>query len=255
MAKERLEEAWEQWITSRDKDAANQLIQAYLPLVDYHVHRILIALPKNMERDELRSHGLMGLYDALQKFDHERELKFDTYASFRVRGAIIDSLRKEDWLPRSTREKMKRIDETTEHLEQRLGRHVSETEVAHELGLTSEEVLKTTMDGYIANFLSIDQETKPENDQEDAFQTILKDENNEIPHEKLEQKLVYEQLQERISLLNENEKLVISLFYFEELTLTEIGKTLRLSTSRISQIHSKALFRLRTAFKKSTAVY
>ena len=96
---------WQKWVTSRDEEAGNILIKKYLSLVSYHVQRISVSLPKNVSRDDLKSLGMIGLYDALEKFDPTRDLKFDTYASFRVRGAILDGLRKEDWLPRSARDK------------------------------------------------------------------------------------------------------------------------------------------------------
>lgn len=100
---------WAKWVDSRDAQAGNFLVKKYLPLVSYHVQRISAALPKNVSRDDIRSLGLMGLYDALEKFEPARDLKFDTYASFRIRGAILDGLRKEDWLPRSTRDKAKKL--------------------------------------------------------------------------------------------------------------------------------------------------
>ncbi|GAK10944.1 FliA/WhiG family RNA polymerase sigma factor [Geomicrobium sp. JCM 19039] len=218
------------------------------------MNRIGASLPRNMEREELRSQGLIGLYDALNKFDIHRDLKFDTYASFRVRGAIIDSLRKQDWLPRSAREKMKRIDECTEQLEQKYARHVTEHDVAKALNMSVDDVLKTTADSYFANWLSIDQETKADGDKEEAYQSMIADQQQDIPHERFERQLVYREIEESIGMLGEKEKLVVSLFYFEELTLTEIGQTLRLSTSRISQIHSKALFKLRKALRKEIAV-
>src|SRR5690606_7417639 len=104
------QEYWQKWTDSRDTDAGDALVRKYMPLVSYHVQRISVTLPKSVNRDELNSLGMIGLYDALEKFDPSRDLKFDTYASFRIRGAIIDGLRKEDWLPRSAREKSKKVE-------------------------------------------------------------------------------------------------------------------------------------------------
>ncbi|MBB6449283.1 RNA polymerase sigma factor for flagellar operon FliA [Geomicrobium halophilum] len=244
-----LGEIWARWINHRDRYAEEELMAAYSPLVDYHVQRISTALPRTVDRDELRSHGMIGLFDALHKFEHKRELKFDTYASFRVRGAIIDGLRKEDWLPRSIREKAKKIEETTEVLQQKKGRHVTEKEVAIELNISVEEVLKTTAESYMSHLLSIDGGPHDE-DNEDSFLSAVQDRQAPLPHEEAEKKAVHKQLQTLITKLSEQERLVLSLFYYEELTLTEIGAALRLSTSRISQIHSKALFRLKQAFQK-----
>ncbi|MEG0380573.1 MAG: sigma factor, partial [Kurthia sp.] len=147
---------WQDWSDHKDPRAGDLLMEKYKSLVSYHVQRISMGLPKNVARDELTSLGMMGLFDALNKFDISRELKFDTYASFRVRGAIIDGLRKEDWLPRSAREKTKKLDAKIEAMEQRLQRHVTPEEIALEMGLTIEEVHQTMQEHLFSNVLSID---------------------------------------------------------------------------------------------------
>ncbi len=124
---------WNEWIQNKNEDNTNQLIDHYMYLVQYHVQRIASNLPKSVQKEDLRSLGLFGLYDAILKFDPNRDLKFDTYASFRIKGAIIDGLRKEDWLPRSAREKVKKIDFAVEALEQQLQREVSAEEIAAHL--------------------------------------------------------------------------------------------------------------------------
>lgn len=240
---------WQKWIESRDREAGDLLVKKYMPLVTYHVQRVSVGLPKNVCRDELRSLGLLGLLDALEKFDPTRDLKFDTYASFRVRGAIIDGLRKEDWLPRSTREKAKKLEATIEHLEQKYLRNVTAKEIATELEMDESEVYKTMNEYFFAHVLSID-EQPVDHDESDLKSFIIKDEKAEIPEEKVLQQELIEELTTVISQLNKNEQLVISLFYKEELTLTEIGHILDLSTSRISQIHSKALYKLRQILEK-----
>ncbi|SDI94268.1 FliA/WhiG family RNA polymerase sigma factor [Natribacillus halophilus] len=244
-----MEECWARWIKHEDRQAAEELIAAHVPLVEYHLQRIGSTLPQNVDRDELRSQGMYGLYDALLKFDHERDLKFYTYASFRVRGAMLDSLRKEDWLPRSSRDKAKKIDDATERLEQQKRRHVTEREVAEELDMPVADVLKTTAESYMAHLVSMEQ-ASADDEEEEPYRLTFKDDNTPTPHEAVENNAIKEQLQSLISNLSEKERLVLSLFYYEELTLTEIGYTLRLSTSRISQIHSRALFRLKQAFQK-----
>ncbi|MBM7701890.1 FliA/WhiG family RNA polymerase sigma factor [Metabacillus iocasae] len=240
---------WEQWIQSRDSHAGNMLVKKYLPLVNYHVQRIAVSLPKTINKDELKSLGLMGLYDALEKFDYERELKFDTYASFRVRGAILDGLRKEDWLSRSAREKSKKIDAAIEQLEQRYLRNVTPSEIAKEIGLTEEDVLQSINEGFFANVLSIEDQPR-ETDDSDHQTYAIKDEKALSPEEQVVKKETFKELVEVIQGLSEKEQLVLSLFYKEELTFTEIGHVLSLSTSRISQIHSKAIFKLRTTLNK-----
>lgn len=235
---------WQKWIDVRDTQAGDVLIKRYMPLVSYHVQRISVGLPKSVSKDDLMSLGLFGLYDALEKFDPNRDLKFDTYASFRVRGAIIDGLRKEDWLPRSSREKAKRVEATVEKLEQRNQRNVTSKEIANELGLSEGEVVNVMNEGFFANILSIDDQLFDQEDGEGIGFTI-KDDNQQSPEDKMLKDELIAQLSEEITQLSEKEQLVVSFFYKEELTLTEIGQIMNLSTSRISQIHSKALFKLR----------
>jgi RNA polymerase sigma factor for flagellar operon FliA len=191
----------------------------------------------------------MGLYDALEKFEPNRDLKFDTYASFRIRGAILDGLRKEDWLPRNTREKAKKIESAIEKLEQRLARKATIQEISTEVNMPEEEVHSVMNEHFFANILSIDEKPSDQDDKE-GQSFIIKDEGTEMPEEKLIKDEMIAEMVQLISQLNEKEQLVISLFYKEELTLTEIGQVMNLSTSRISQIHSKAIFKLRHALEK-----
>ncbi|WP_176583357.1 FliA/WhiG family RNA polymerase sigma factor [Priestia megaterium] len=239
---------WQEWRETRDSHAGNMLVKKYMPLVNYHVQRISVGLPKNIHKEELRSLGLIGLYDALEKFDYGRDLKFDTYASFRIRGAIIDGLRKEDWLSRSAREKTKRIEQATEALEQRYLRRVAPSEVAKEVGMTEADVVHTMNEGFLANVLSMEEQPKEYEDGEQKY--TIKDEKTLSPEEELINDERYQELAEVIEQLNEKEQLVVSLFYKEELTFTEIAQLLGLSTSRVSQIHSKALFKMRTSLSK-----
>ncbi|WP_338452072.1 FliA/WhiG family RNA polymerase sigma factor [Niallia oryzisoli] len=240
---------WDKWVTSRDKDAGNVLIKKYLSLVSYHVQRISVSLPKTVSRDDLTSLGMIGLYDALEKFDPNRDLKFDTYASFRVRGAILDGLRKEDWLSRTSREKAKKMDAAIERLEQKYLRHVTEEEIARELNISVEEVYTITNEQFLANVLSIDEQLD-ENEDKSNGSFIIKDESGEDPEESLLKNEAIEEMAAIISTFNEKEQLVISLFYQEELSLTEIGEIMGLSTSRISQIHSKCIYKLRQSLGK-----
>lgn len=234
---------WNSWKNERDPQAGDSLMKKYKPLVTYHVQRIGAGVPKNVSRDDLYSLGMMGLFDALNKFDINRDLKFDTYASFRVRGAIIDGLRKEDWLPRSAREKAKKMEVQIEQLEQQLMRHVTPEEIAEHMKLPVEEVYQTVHEHFFSNVLSINEQQDQEEMDGKAF--VIRDDYTRTPEQELVHSELLDDLAENIEKLNEKEQLVLSLFYTEELTLTEIGEMLELSTSRISQIHSKALFKLR----------
>ena len=234
---------WNCWIRDKDPSAGNKLILKYKPLVNYHVQRISSGLPKSVSRDDLISLGMMGLFDALNKFDINRDLKFDTYASFRVRGAIIDGLRKEDWLPRSAREKAKKLEVQAELLEQKLMRHATPEELADHMKVPVDEIYQTYQEHFFSNVLSINEQQ--DQDEADGKSFVIRDDKTRTPEQQIVHTELLGDLAENIQKLNEKEQIVLSLFYTEELTLTEIGEILQLSTSRISQIHSKALFKLR----------
>ncbi|TMW73232.1 FliA/WhiG family RNA polymerase sigma factor [Alteribacter natronophilus] len=250
-AEGKLDRAWDLWLEKGDRDACNDLIEAYIPLVDFHVQRVLGGLPRNVDAGDLKSHGLAGLYDALRKFDKNRDLKFDTYASFRIKGAILDGLRQEDRLPRSVRDKAKKIESIQETLEQELGRVPAAAEVAGAAGMTEAEVVRTMNESFVSHLLSIDEQSG-EHGAKDTFVQSMSDRSMLTPEQHAVRESDYEELAACMKELTENEQLVLSLFYFEELTLTEIGQILSLSTSRISQIHSKALYKLEHSLRKSS---
>ncbi|MFC7061185.1 FliA/WhiG family RNA polymerase sigma factor [Halobacillus seohaensis] len=240
------QELWDNWVNNQDSEAANELVQLYDYLVSFHVQRISAHLPKSVSKEDVRSLGLLGLYDALRKFDISRDLKFDTYASFRIKGSIIDGLRKEDWLPRSVRDKSKKIEQAAEQLEQHYQRPAFSEEVAHQLGMNRSEVEEVMKDSLFANILSMEDKPKDSNNEnKEGIGYSIPDIESISPSENIVQKENYEELAEQIKQLNEKEQLVVSLFYTEEVTLTEIGEIMGLTTSRISQIHAKALFKLR----------
>ncbi|SDN28867.1 FliA/WhiG family RNA polymerase sigma factor [Alkalicoccus daliensis] len=247
---QQLKEYWGEWLTQKSTTAGDYLIEAYMPLVEYHVQRIRTHLPKSVREDDLRSHGMTGLLDALEKFDAGRDLKFDTYASFRVRGAIMDGLRQEDWLPRSVRDRSKKIEQTIESLEQKYGRNVLPEEVAAQLNIPVEEVLRTMNDTFFSHLLSIDEPTN-DSGKEDTYANVIVDKNSQSPEDHVMNMATREELAAAVGQLNKNEQLVVSLFYVEEMTLTEIGEIMNLSTSRISQIHSKCIFKLQNLLKQN----
>lgn len=245
-----LTQLWDRWNMDRDMDTANELLAHYEFLIHYHVQRMIVTLPKSVERDELKSLGYMGLYDALMKYNPEHNNKFDTYAAFRIRGAIIDGLRKVDWLPRSVREKVKKIDHVAEQLEQSLHRAPTKNELASACDLPISEIERTMAEGYFANMLSIDEAVTLQEEGKVMSVTYF-DPDSEKPEDTLLQRELIDVLAAEVDHLSEKERLVVSLFYFDELTLTEIGEVLELSTSRISQIHSKALKTLKHALGRS----
>jgi RNA polymerase sigma factor for flagellar operon FliA len=240
---------WDLWLNHRDPDAANHLIKRYESIIRFQVKRMRGSVPKTVTTDELMSYAYAGLYDALLKFDVSRHLKFDTYASIRVKGAIIDGLRRDDPLPRSLRAKTKKIEKAIEDLEQKWGREVTTEEVAFALGMSIDEVEKILSNGYSGTVLSLDEAIDAENGPE-SVGSFIEDKKSVNPMDFLLKVETIDQLAQEIAKLTEKEQLVISLFYHEELTLSEIGRILGLSTSRVSQIHSKALGKLKARLEK-----
>ncbi len=246
-----MDQIWKEWLETRDEHLANDLIAHYMYIVDYHVERIASHIPQSFDRKDLHSLGLMGLYDALMKFEPDRNLKFSTYATIRVKGSIIDGLRREDWLPRSLREQTKEIESTLQSLEQELQRTPTAEEIAQELKIDKKVVEETMTHSLFANILSLDATVATnEADQDTEMADMIEDDRAISPDEEVMFNELTEELIEEIKKLNKNEQLVISLFYDKELTLTEIGEILNLTTSRISQIHKQAIFKLRKTLSK-----
>ncbi|GAB3794775.1 FliA/WhiG family RNA polymerase sigma factor [Virgibacillus kimchii] len=246
---------WKNWLEYRDEQAANKLIQRYMHLVGFHVERISSHLPTSVNKDDVKSFGLIGLFDAIKKFEPSRELKFDTYASFRIRGAIMDGLRKEDWIPRTLRDKIKKVEKVTEELEQLYQRKPTMEEIAKSTGLEIKEAETIIRDSLFSNILSI--EEKPADEKSDIKEGAgysVPDRMAILPEDQLISNELNKELAEGIKALNKNEQMVISLFYHDELTLTEIGKVLGLTTSRISQIHKKSIVKLKDSLRKIQAI-
>lgn len=251
-----VQELWNNWIENSDEEAANGLLDHYMYLVQFHVERVASYIPVSFDKNDLKSLGLMGLYDALNKFDPTRNLKFDTYATIRVRGAIMDGLRKEDWLPRSLRDQAKKIEKVSEELEQQLKRTPTSEDIANELGMEQEEVESTISNTLFANVISIDTKyTQVDSEDMTTIGATIVDDHSISPDEQVLYIELKEELSNGIKELNKNEQIVISLFYVEQLTLTEIGQVLNLTTSRISQIHKRAIFKLKNILEKMRVSY
>ncbi|KMM36590.1 FliA/WhiG family RNA polymerase sigma factor [Guptibacillus hwajinpoensis] len=244
MTKETIE-YWRAWKEDKDEEAGNQLIALYRPLVDYAVQRYAATLPSSVHRDDLSSFAYQGLLDALGKFEPERDLKFETYAGWRIKGAIIDGLRQNDWVPRSVRDKARKIEEAYAVLEQTNQTSSSDHDVASYLNMTVGEVQQVMKDASLATMISVDEPVHDDDQQQIERYSVIEDDRADLPEKHLHERFIKELLAETIDRLPEKEKLVVSLVYFEELTLTEIARILDLSTSRISQLHSRALLRMK----------
>jgi len=224
----------------------NEMILEYLPLVKFVAQRIMTRLPQHVEIDDLINAGIIGLIDAFTKFDPTRKIKFKTYAEFRVKGAILDELRALDWAPRSTRQKASRLEKAYQHLEQELGRPAHDIEVMDYLGVQDEEFYQLLMEARGIALISIDELRQ---DQDDSFEhnllEFLADPEQQLPSDLSHLDQVYQIVAEAIDQLPEKERLVVSLYYYDELTMKEIGAIMDITESRVSQIHTKAILRLR----------
>ncbi|KRF31902.1 FliA/WhiG family RNA polymerase sigma factor [Paenibacillus sp. Soil787] len=236
-------ELWKQWKEQGWVPAKQSLIESYLPLVDYVSGRMAIGLPKSVSREDLSSFGVMGLIDAVEKFDYSRGLQFETYASWRIRGSIIDGLRQGDWVPRSVREKAKKVEDAYQKLEQQYLRSVTDAEISNYLQISEQDFQQMLQDISITTVCSIDDPIREE-DSETRL-SLLVDEKAKNPEFQVNEFYLKESLAKAIERLTEKERTVVSLFYFEELSLSEIAEVMRLSPSRISQLHSKAILRLK----------
>jgi len=244
-------ELWRAWREYGDINAKKDLIEKYLLLVDYVTNRMSIGLPKNVSKEDLASHGVMGLIDAIEKFDYLRGLQFETYASWRIRGAIIDGLRQGDWVPRSVREKAKKVDEAYQVLEQRYMRSVTDAEVCEYLELTEKDFANIVQDISLSTVFSLEEPLREE--ESETRMSLLIDQSAKKPETTVDDVFLKASLEKGIERLTEKERTVISLFYYEDLSLSEIAEVMQLSPSRISQLHSKAIQRLRGVLEQHKA--
>lgn len=246
LAQKTEEELWKRYRKTRDPAIRDQIVRQYAPLVRYVAGKVAVGMPHNVEFDDLVGYGVFGLFDAIEKFDPEKHVKFKTYAVTRIRGAIFDELRSIDWVPRSVRQKTREIEETVRRLESSLGRAASDEEIAAELGMTMREFEKTMLKISGTSVMSLNDiwYTGEDNDKVSIADSIESPQslNPDTIVEKDEIKRVIVQC---IGELPEKEKKVLVLYYYEDLTLKEIGQVLEVTESRVSQLHTKAIMRLR----------
>lgn len=229
-------------ITPEEK---NKLVIEYSPLIKFIAQKIAVRLPSNIELDDLISSGVIGLMDAIDKYDPTRDNKFKTYAEFRIRGAILDELRAQDWVPRSVRDKSKMLDKALVELESQLGRSPSEEEIAGKLGLSMDEFYDLINQVRPVSLVSIDDANTLSNMDKKSILNLLEGTRLNNPLVQLNMKSVKEVVAKAIEDLPERQRLVLSLYYYEDLNLKEIGRILRVTESRVSQLHAQAVSRLR----------
>jgi RNA polymerase sigma factor for flagellar operon FliA len=250
----------QQWIHFKingDGTARNELIVHYVSLVRYAVSRLNLSLPSSLDRGDLNGYGTIGLMDAMEKFDLDRGLKFETYALIRIRGAIIDELRTLDWLPRSVRTKIRAVDRASTLLERELGRSPSDEEIGDACEMTAQEVRKVLSiyaNTYVGTLDEYSSGTAGEGNEETKGQRLV-DETVLLPGEGFECIETQFEMADKIRELEERERVVVALYYYEGLTLAEVGRVLGVTESRVCQIHTKALASLRadsTLFRPSS---
>lgn len=227
-------------------------LSKYAPLVKYVVDRLMVHLPKSVERDDLVSAAIIGLFDALEKFDASKGTKFETYAIWRIRGAILDELRALDWASRSIRRRARNVEEVSRDLGQKLGRAATEEEVAEALNLSPVELSRLLDEVHGTALLSLSKSVSTDDDQDFVqLEDIVDDPTTKDVLEVLESEESREVLLKTIDHLPEQQRLVVALYYYEEMTLKEIGEALHISESRVSQIHTRAVKTLKTRLART----
>jgi len=240
------EKLWDKFIKSADQQIRDYFVIKYAPLVKYVAGKVSMGMPQNIEFDDLVSYGVFGLIDAISKFDPARGIKFKTYAMTRIRGAIFDELRSIDWIPRSIRQKAKQVEQIISELENKLGRTVEDEEIAREMGIPNEELqsLLNKLSGTSMLSLNDIWYLGDDNDELSILETLEAPENMN-PDLLIEKQEIRDYIIDAIKKLPDKEKKVIVLYYYEDLTLKEIGEVLEVTESRVSQLHTKAIMRLR----------
>lgn len=245
-------EVWEGLSGSARQESRRELVNIYSRIVKYVAGRMAIGLPHYVEFNDLVSAGLLGLIQAIDNFDHNRGIKFETYAIPRIRGSILDELRSQDWFPRSLRRKAKQLEEAYSQLEVKLGRPATDAEVARELEIDLSELDTMVGEVSIATIMSLDADTSgDDSEQSSSLGEFLADPRTDDIEQILAKQEMKELVGQRMSELPEKEQLVLVLYYYEELTLKEIGEILDVTESRVCQIHTKAILRLKGKIQRN----
>jgi RNA polymerase sigma factor FliA len=245
VAPEDIQEYWHKFKADpENQEMRNRLVEQYLPLVKYNGERIWARLPEGVELDDLVSAGIFGLMDAIDAFDLTRGVKFETYCVPRIRGAMLDELRTMDWVPRLVRSKASKLNEAMKTLEARLGRAPSEAELSEHMQISVQELEKMVLEANAVNLISLNKKWYETDSYKDVREIdILEDKRGEDPTRRIQKTDLMRLVTKG---LNRNERLIIILYYYEELTMKEIGATLDLSESRVSQMHSSIVQRLQS---------
>ena len=232
-----------------DPKVKDEIVIEYAPLIKYIAQKIASRLPSNVELDDLISCGVIGLMDAIEKFDPSRDNKFKTYAEFRIRGSILDELRAQDWVPRSVREKAKLVERAYAKIEAAEGRPASDEEMCSELGINQEEFHDLINKAKSVSVLNIDDSASFNKGDKKLISGLMEDSQSSNPFTAVANKNSREKIKEGIGQLPEKQRLVLSLYYYEDLNLKEIGQVLDVTESRVSQLHTQAIMKLKVKLK------
>lgn len=241
------EKLWDLYAKNKNPELREKIIIEYAPIVKLVAGRLSMYLGYNVEYEDLVSYGIFGLIDAIDKYDFNKNVKFETYASLRIRGAILDQIRKMDWIPRTLRQKQKKLEQAMHEFEVEFGRAATSEELSKKMDISVEELKGLVNQTQIASLVSLDEyleqgsDISPEGNNKSCF---------ESPEQVIDRQELKRTLTEAIEALNDNEQKVIAFYYFEELTLKEISKVLGVSESRVSQLHTKALKKMREKIGK-----
>lgn len=243
---------WMDYTRTKSSEAREQLILEYAPLVKLVAGRLSMYLGYNVEYEDLCSYGIFGLIDAIDKFDSMKEVKFETYASLRIRGSILDQIRKMDWIPRTIRQRQRQIDNAMKEIEAKTGRPATDEEIAVALGISNDEYVEMQSQMKVTQVVSLNEfmESGAEVPGEQTTQYRF-----ETPEEALGKAELKQKLMEALKLLTEKEQKVVLLYYYEELTLKEIANILEVSESRVSQLHTKAIQKMKTKMGSYMGVF
>lgn len=251
LSEEELTALWESYFKDKNnKQIRDALIVQYIYLIRYVVGRIKVTLPSTISVEDIAGYGVEGLINAIERFSIQRNTRFETYALIRIRGAILDRIRSEDFLPRSVRRKIKEIKVAQEHLKQEIGRMPTTTEVANYLGMDVEKVNQILSEDTVMTSIY---DRKGANDDSIEIIDTIQDTNKLNPQENMEEKNVKQELERALQRLPERERIIMVLYYQENMTLKEIGSTINMSESRVCQLHAQAIMKLKNILSGNRA--
>lgn len=254
LSEEELKEIWVRYLEDKEANKAlrDTLIIQYISLVKYVVGRIRVNLPSSICTDDLAGYGVEGLIDAINKYRLDKGAKFETYALTRIRGAIIDRVRSQDWVPRVVKQRLKMVQKATQELSDKFGRTPTAEELAEVLETTPDKIQEIVADAHKISVLSLYEKKDLSNSDSTELIDTIRDSSAVTPLEKLEEKDSKKELERALARLPERERVILALYYHENMTMKEIGESIEVSESRVCQLHAQAIMKLRNLLTHNT---